>query len=234
MSAADGLAMLDRAAAAPDIALIAAAALGILLACSGPLPHAARAILRLGLGRGRAGQVRALTPAATLGLRAASLLAPAAGWLIAGAPGAIFTSVAAASLLLAILDLSWRWLPLEWVGGIAASGIVLAMASGALLEALTETAAIMLLLAALAATFRRLRGVDGLGLGDVFLAGAITTHLGLAATAMVLFAAAIAALAAEALIFRDIYATRYRARTVPLGAWLALCFVCAPLAGMFV
>ncbi|MEM9763324.1 MAG: prepilin peptidase [Pseudomonadota bacterium] len=228
-----GLAMLDRAAAVPDTALITATALGILLACSGPLPHAARAILRVALGHGRAARVRALTTAAILGLRAALVLAPAAGWLIAGAPGAIFASVAAASLLLAILDLSWRWLPLEWVGGIAASGLALALAHGALLEAVTETAAITLLLAALAATFRRLRGVEGLGLGDVFLAGAIATHLGLIATALVLFAAALAALAAEVLIFRDIYATRYGVRTVPLGAWLALCFVCAPVTGMF-
>ncbi|MEL6768652.1 MAG: prepilin peptidase [Pseudomonadota bacterium] len=234
MTGPHGLAMLDRALAAPEAALMIAAALALLLASFGPLPHAARALLRFGMGRGAAARVRASTGAASLGLRAGILLAPGAGWLAAGAPGALLASLAAGALLLALLDCAWRWLPLEWIGGIAAAGIAVALATGTLLETLAEAAAIMLLLAALAVTFQRLRGVSGLGTGDILLAGAIATHLGLTATALVLFAAAIAALAAEALIFRDIYATRYGVRTIPLGAWLAISFVCAPGASMVV
>lgn len=222
-------ALLERAVAAPEAAGLIAIALALALAFLGPLPHAARALLRLAAPAARA---LALTTAGTGGLRAAILLAPAAGWFVSGGAGALLASIAAVCLMLTLCDIRWRWLPLEWTASLGASGLALALATGEALSALLSATVLMLVLTAVAVAFRRFRGTDGLGTGDILLTGAIATHLGLGATALLLFAAASAALLVEALVFRDISATRSVARTIPLGAWLAIGFVCAPTAAM--
>ncbi|MEO1722528.1 MAG: hypothetical protein AAFR84_09010 [Pseudomonadota bacterium] len=232
MTAELSAAIVERASAVPDAAAMISALLALAIAFLGPLPHAARVLLRLAQPRAKAVRIRALTSAAIVGLRAGILVGPAAGWMVLGGPGAIFATLAAASLLLALCDLRWRWLPLEWTGSVGASGLALAFAAGQLTDALLAATTLMLVLAAVQAGFFALRGVHGLGTGDIFLTGAIAAHLGTGATAIVLATAAMGALLMQSRMIRDISATRNDARPIPLGAWIALCFVCSPGATM--
>ncbi|MEO1456269.1 MAG: prepilin peptidase [Pseudomonadota bacterium] len=228
MSGAFDPALFARAAAAPGAAGALAVAL-LMVGAFGPVPHAARALLRLALPGARA---RAWTPAALTGLRAGLVLGVAGAWALAGGPGALVAALAGLAGLLALADLRWRWLPVEWTAALGASGLALALAAGDGARAALDGAAMAAALLAVQAGFRALRGREGLGTGDVVLAAGIAVHLGLGAGALLLFAAAAGALAAEAVRLRGRPATMRPERTVPLGAWLAICFACAPAAAM--
>lgn len=179
-------------------------------------------------------RARQLGGAARLGLRAGVLAGIALGGTVAGGPGALVAAVTAAALLLVLCDLRWRWLPMEWTLALASSGLLLALVTGEIAAALVAGIALALPLAGLALAYRQLRGMDGLGMGDVLLSAAIAIHLGLLSGTIVLATAALAALAAEILLRRDRSATPGAPRGAPLGAWLAFCFACAAPASMII
>ncbi|MEM6356805.1 MAG: hypothetical protein AAF844_14125, partial [Pseudomonadota bacterium] len=79
-------AIVERAGTVPDAAAMISALLALAIAFLGPLPHSARVLLRLARPRAEAVRIRALTPAAIVGLRSGILIGPAAGWMVLGGP----------------------------------------------------------------------------------------------------------------------------------------------------
>jgi leader peptidase (prepilin peptidase)/N-methyltransferase len=137
---------------------------------------------------------------------------------LGGAMGAIaaedlarFRAPDAANLLAALMGLATAWIAAR-----ARVGDPLASVGGALLQGLLCGGALLLLREA----FYRLRGVDGLGLGDVKLAGVAGIWLG-----WELFAVAVTLAAVAALVYVALRSLREggwpRARRIPFAACLA-------------
>ena len=124
-----------------------------------------------------------------------------------------------ALLLLAILDYEHQWLPSAVTLPLLAAGLLVAMW---LTPALLATNAIgaaagWASLAAVAAGYRRLRGRDGLGGGDVRLFAASGAWCGWDRLPLVLLGAALAALLVVVLVRRRVSATD----RLPFGVFLA-------------
>ena len=123
----------------------------------------------------------------------------------------------AALVSLATIDLERRILPNEVVYPLAALGVVAALVvpGGALVEHLLAGAGafLFLFLPALACP-------EGIGMGDVKLAGAMGLFLGVAVIPALLVALVSSALAGLAIVLRDGLAARRRA--LPFGVFLAL------------
>ena len=140
-----------------------------------PAQLAVRSVLRQ---MAEPGCARARAPALVLGLGAGAGGAVFLAGTLFG-PAATLTVAALLVLaLLAMIDLAWRWLPLEWCGLLALIGVSEAMLSGFFQSALLGAALGGGLLLALRIAYLVLRDVEALGLGDVWLAAAIGTLVG--------------------------------------------------------
>ncbi|MFQ6546524.1 prepilin peptidase [Aestuariibius sp. 2305UL40-4] len=138
---------------------------------STPARLALRAALRKAGGRPALRWTTSLQAGLTLGLSAAIWLQFSFG----GAP--LLTAAIAIALLLAACDLAWRWLPPGWSIALAVLGIFATLDGQSWLSLLAGIASPALTLLALRQTFLTLRGVEALGLGDVWLAAAIGAWL---------------------------------------------------------
>jgi leader peptidase (prepilin peptidase)/N-methyltransferase len=132
----------------------------------------------------------------------------------------------AALLCLAAIDLDRRLLPNTIVYPLAALGIVAAvlLRGGALVEHLLAGAGAFLFLLLPAVAYP-----EGMGMGDVKLAGAMGLFLGVAVIPALLVAFVSGALAGVAIVLREGVAARKKA--LPFGVFLALGGVTGVLAG---
>ena len=122
-------------------------------------------------------------------------------WAAPGLPGCLGAALALIMLAIALIDARLFIIPNE----LTAAAFILALADAAMQApdamweaigtALTRGAALALLFLGLRALYRRLRGRDGLGLGDVKLAGVAGAWLGLLTIPIAIEIAALAALA---------------------------------------
>ncbi|MEM9148339.1 MAG: prepilin peptidase [Pseudomonadota bacterium] len=222
------IAFVDRVQEAPEAATAIAGVLLLVVALGGPLPQAVRAGIRVVWPNLPSVRRRSVEPLTRLALQIGLASGGALAWLVAGGAGAMAAALLACCAVLLVCDLRWRWLPIEWTGALLVSGLALAAMAGQGTQALVDAAVIAASLLAVRAGYRSLRGVDGLGLGDVILAAGITAHLGLALGGLVLLAATLAALACHALGQPSPIATDAKPRTVPLGAYLAGAFALVP------
>lgn len=108
-------------------------------------------------------------------------------------------------LLLALLDLRHMWLPMRFVGALAASGIAAVLLLGWLGEFNARLTVALVggglgwgLLALVAFVYRRSRGQEGMGRGDPPLLGAIGIWLGPLGVVEVLLGASLAGILAAA------------------------------------
>lgn len=148
----------------------------------------------------------------------AAVIGAAAFGLAPGLAGAGWAVFGWLLLTLAALDLRHLWLPDRLTAPLAALGLAFGgITTGAWpLDRLIGAVAGFASLWAIGAAYRRVRGQDGLGLGDAKLLGAIGAWLGWLALPFVLLAASVLGLIAAALsggLLRD--------RAVPFGAALA-------------
>lgn len=142
---------------------------------AGPSLLMARGVLRTSFGPHVA---RARGPGLALGLSAGALAATVLVGVTLGGPAAVTTGFLTILLMLALMDITWRWLPLEWTGTLGALGFVTAALSGDLTSAMYGAALGGGLLMALRQTFLTLRSIEALGLGDIWLAAALGAFAG--------------------------------------------------------
>lgn len=159
--------------------------------------------------------------------RARFAIAFAIGLFAAAAlPGAMAVSAAVFGwllLMLAWVDLRRGVLPDAATGTTAALGLALAASAGIdqTIDALLGCVLGFAVLAATAALYRRIRGVEGLGGGDARLLGAIGCWLGTEGVAATLLCAALLGLAAVGLL-RAAGRPLKRGDAVPFGPFLCL------------
>ncbi|MEL6209946.1 MAG: prepilin peptidase, partial [Pseudomonadota bacterium] len=107
-----------------------------------------------------------------------ALGAVALAGLAFGGQAAVLASLLALLLLMVAMDLAWRWLPLEWTLAALALGLVSAVVAGdplwAGLGALMGGGVLYMLRLA----FRLTRGIEAMGLGDIWLAAALGAFVG--------------------------------------------------------
>jgi len=138
------------------------------------------------------------------GLVAALLLCGLAAsvWAAPGLPGYLGAGLALIALAIAVIDARWLIIPNE----LTIAGFALALLNAAVTApdgmvevvgvAVLRGAVLALLFFGLRAGYRRLRGREGIGLGDVKLAGVAGAWLSLAAIPIAVEIAALAAIAA--------------------------------------
>lgn len=133
--------------------------------------------VRAGLRQFGASHVRRYQTSVTLGLCvgmcATIALAPSAGL------DPVTLAVLCLLALLGACDLAWRWLPPVWSGLLGALAFADLDCIAQVGPKLLDAAIVALFLIAIRQTFLSLRRVEALGLGDVWLAAAVTLHLGL-------------------------------------------------------
>lgn len=129
-------------------------------------------------------------------------------------------------LTLAVLDARHMWLPDALTLPLAALGLTLGdwMLPAPFWDRIIGAAAGAVLLALLALTYKRLRGREGLGLGDAKLFGAIGAWMGWQALPFVLLIASAAALL-WALVLRGAGKRVDSGTRIPLGTFLCLAVV---------
>ena len=164
---------------------------------------------------GRSGGWTGFVTVGALALLAVAAVAASIA-LAPGMPGFLGAGLALIALAIAAIDVRAFIIPNE----LTAAGFALALVNAAVLSpwAMGEAVAIALLRGAVLALlflglrllYRRLRGREGLGLGDVKLAGVMGAWLGLATIPIAVEIAALAALAA--------YGVRRHAAGRPLDA----------------
>ncbi len=153
------------------------------------------------------------------------------GLLLPSPLEAVFLALLAVPLWIVVrTDLRERRIPDAANLAVALLGLgrVLSLDASDTLGRLAEAALVVALLVALRASYRALRGVTGLGLGDVKFLGAATLWTGLAGLAPLLAAASLAALLALGLV-RLSGRPVGRATRIPFGPFLVagLAFVLA-------
>jgi leader peptidase (prepilin peptidase)/N-methyltransferase len=156
-----------------------------------------------------------LVTAGALALAALAAVAASIA-LVPGTPGLLGAGLALIALALAVIDTRAFIIPNE----LTAAGFALALVNAAILSpsamgeavalALLRGAVLALLFLALRVLYRRLRGREGLGLGDVKLAGVMGAWLGVVTIPIAVEIAALAALA--------VYGIRHFAAGRPLNA----------------
>ncbi|MEO0701798.1 MAG: prepilin peptidase [Pseudomonadota bacterium] len=161
---------------APDLTLTALALVTLAVALwAGPVTLAMRGVLR---AIGGVAAVRSYTPATIPAVSFGALGAVALAGLAFGGQAAVLASLLALLLLMVAMDLAWRWLPLEWTLAALALGLVSAVVAGdplwAGLGALMGGGVLYMLRLA----FRLTRGIEAMGLGDIWLAAALGAFVG--------------------------------------------------------
>ncbi len=171
--------------------------------------------------------------AAGLGAILASLLV-APGWI--GVGGAV---LAALSVAIAVIDRRRLIIPDELSGGallvgLAVSALAAENAATGFVLAAARAAFMFAAFLAFRFGFRRLRGIDGMGLGDVKLAAAAGAWLDWGSLPLAVNIAALAALTV-AVVGRFRAGDAGRGSKIPFGAFLApaiwLCWLLAALGG---
>lgn len=162
----------------------------------GPLPLVVRAGLRAVGGKPL---VTRLQPAATLGLGAGLLSAPALAGALLGGQAAVVAAVLGLCLILFAQDIVWRWLPLEWTVPLLALGLFAGFLGDYVADTLAGAALGAGLLLALQIFFRLRRGVEAVGTGDIWLAAGLGCFVGPDTIAWVLGLAGLSGLAGEGL-----------------------------------
>ena len=142
---------------------------------SGPTLLMARGVLRPAFGPDIA---RARAPGLALGIGAGALAATAGVGTVLGGSAAVITAFLTLLVMLAAMDMAWRWLPLEWTLALAALGFGAAVLSGDVTTAALGAALGGGVLLALRQSFLTLRKVEALGLGDIWLAAALGALIG--------------------------------------------------------
>ncbi len=184
----------------------------------GPLLLGSRAVLSVGLMP--AGIRRWQVPTAA-GLSLGLLGAVAIAGVALGLREALVAAVFGFLGLSAVMDLRWRWLPLEWSAAIGLAGLGIATIDARIAEAILTALATLLLLRGLQILFRKFRGTEAMGTGDVFLAAALGTMIGPVGIALTLGLASVTGLINEALR-RTLSGSEVRQRFgVAFGAHLA-------------
>ena len=143
-------------------------------------------------------------------------------WTAPGVPGWLGAGLALIVLAIAAIDARWFIIPNE----LSAAGIALALINAAALAqdgaaaavgmALLRGAVVALLFLALRMLYRRVRGRDGIGLGDVKLAGVMGAWLGWVTIPIAVEIAALSAI--------GVYALRHYVRRRPLDRTLKFPF----------
>ena len=162
-------------------------------------------------------------PAAMIGFAALAVgLGVVSAWAAPGTPGFLGTGLAFIMLAIAVIDARLFVIPDE----LTVAAFILALIDAAVIEpqaiveavglAVLRGAALALLFFGLRAGYRRLRGREGIGLGDVKLAGVAGAWLGWLTIPIAVEIAALAALAA--------YGIRYYAVGRPFEAALKFPF----------
>lgn len=132
----------------------------------------------------------------------------------------IYVAILVNFAFLGVMDLAWRWLPVEWT--IALWGLALAIAienqqvSAALLAGCCAAGCLWVI----SVFFRYWKSAEVMGLGDIWLSGAVGTLFGVVATANILAIAALTALISEVLR-QNLRGPNHR-YGVPFGAHIAL------------
>ena len=121
---------------------------------------------------------RARAPALVLASGVGAALAIGLAGVTFGPPTALTAAVLVLLILLATVDLAWRWLPVEWCGLLALIGVTQAIITSSYEAALLGAAVGGGTLLALRALYLVSRRVEALGLGDVWLAAALGTLVG--------------------------------------------------------
>jgi len=148
-------------------------------------------------------------------------------WAAPGVPGWLGAGLGLIMLAIATIDARWFIIPNE----LSAAGFVLALVNAAVLAqdgvaaaigmALLRGSMVALLFLALRMLYRRVRGRDGIGLGDVKLAGVMGAWLGWVTIPIAVEIAALSAIAVY--LFRHYAGGRPIDRTLkfPFGLFLA-------------
>lgn len=131
---------------------------------------------------------------ATCGICIGAVSAPPAVGVLFGIHSALFTAALTIMILLALLDIAWRWLPLEWTLPLLLLGLFDAFLGESLGQAVLGALIGGSVLLVLQIAFRRVRGVEALGTGDIWLAAALGTFAGPATIPWVLFVSAVSGL----------------------------------------
>ena len=188
----------------------------------GPVILASRAIL--GPIATRSAMQRWQMPM-TVGIEAGILLSVVVLGLASGFPAALLAAAVALTALLAVMDAKWRWLPGEWTLALIAIGLILAFRDGRLAEAALAAGISSLGLFALQLGYRTIRGVEGLGTGDIWLIAGFSTFLEPRLIPLLIGLAALSGLAQE-LVQRAVPGASGRTRFgVAFGTHLSLVFV---------
>ena len=139
----------------------------------GPLAIAARAVAVAIGGTAARHRWRSVSAGLMGGFGAAILLA-AAGSFADPVDVALLGLLA----LLIVMDLRWRWLPLEWCAAIGLAALVRGWLGDTLPDTILAACVVAGTLAILRFGWLHLRGVEVLGLGDIWLIAAFSGHLG--------------------------------------------------------
>ncbi|PJI84928.1 type IV leader peptidase family protein [Yoonia maricola] len=171
-----------------SLAAIAAVSFAVM---AGPFMLATRAGLRLIMP---ASDVKRWQGPVAMGLRSGAVMASLACAFVLGPVATGMVAVLILLLLLAGLDLAWRWLPFEWTLPLLALAFAMAAFEGNLGAALTGMAVGGGMLFALQLYFRLARGVTALGTGDIWLAAGLGTLSGMPVILYILTLAALSGL----------------------------------------
>ena len=206
-----------------DILLTLASVCAVMAAVfHGPLVLTVRACLRLPMS---ITSVRRWQTPVAIGLCAGMIAATgASGFFISGS-AAVLTATLCLLVLIAALDLAWRWLPFEWTLSLLALGGVTAVLqdtiSGAVWGAIFGGGILLVL----QISFGVWRGVAAVGTGDIWLAAGLGSFAGMPQISWILCFAALTALAFEGLaVFRS-QRTIHQRFGVAYGTHLCLAYL---------
>lgn len=163
----------------------------------GPLLILCRSLLRATVG---APYIRSLFRPVSLGILVGAATAILVAGLSFGAAAAATAGALLMLLSLSLMDTFWRWLPMPWVGGLAAALAYLAWSNGTILAGMAAAISGAVALRALQIFYRRTRGAEFLGTGDVILVGALGLFTGPFGLALLLGLASVTGLLSEVLL----------------------------------
>lgn len=177
----------------PDTILILASLAAIGCAVTlGPLVLLVRAVLRTTVAPAT---IRKWQKPIAWGLGGGFCIATATVGILINGSAAMLAATLGILLLLAILDLAWRWLPYEWTLPLLALGGVSAWANDRITDAFLGLLIGGGTLMVLQITFRVLRGIEALGTGDIWLAAGLGLLAGMPQIPWILCLSAVSALA---------------------------------------
>ena len=206
-----------------DILLTLASVCAVMVAVFfGPMILTVRACLRLVMS---ITSVRRLQTSVAIGLCAGMIGATVASGFFIGGSAAVLTATLCLLILMAVLDLAWRWLPFAWTLPLLALGMATAVLQDTVSSAFFGVIFGGGILMTLQLSFWMWRGVIALGTGDVWLAAGLGSFAGMPQISWILCLAALTALAFEGVaVFRAQRIVRQRFG-VAYGTHLCLAYL---------